>query len=421
VSKVDQTHDPALKSWVVSANVAGTPFPIQNLPFGMYRKRGESGPMRGCIAIGDQLLDLAAVDAACEGDLNALAAAGRAEWQRLRRQLSKALSDEDKRGRIEPFLLPLDQAELGLPVTPRDYSDFFTSYFHAFNAGTLFRPDDPLTPNFKWMPIAYHGRASSIVVSGTDVRRPWGQILPPGANEPELAPSRFVDFETELGLVIGPGNAMGETIGIDRAEDHIFGVVLLNDWSARDIQAWEYQPLGPFLAKSFATTISPWIVTMDALAPFRSAAFQRFEGDPVPLPHLTSNANEAAGHIDIEVEAWIKPEDWKLERLSGASYASSYWNPAQLVVHQASNGCPLTPGDIFGTGTISGPKPDEAGALLELGKMGAIPITLADGSQRIALQDGDRLELRAACSRAGFRSIGFGEASGTILPEGVHT
>jgi len=419
VREIDHTHDSALSSWVESANDAGTDFPIQNLPFGMYRKRGASGPMRGCTAIGDQILDLAAVDAGCGGDLNALAAAGHGEWKRLRHALSKALSATGERDRIEPYLIPLDQVELGLPVTPRDYSDFFTSYFHAYNAGKLFRPDDPLTPNFKWMPIAYHGRASSIVVSGTDVHRPWGQVFTAGASAPEFAPSRFVDFETELGIVIGPGNDMGEAIGIDRAEDHIFGIVLLNDWSARDIQGWEYQPIGPFLAKSFATTISPWIVTMEALAPYRSPAFQRFEGDPAPLPHLASAANERDGHIEINVEAWIEPEGGHIERLSGANYASSYWNPAQLVVHQVSNGCPLAAGDILGTGTISGPEPSEAGALLELGKMGATPVTLADGSQRIALHDGDRLALRGRCMRDGWCSIGFGEASGTVLPARV--
>jgi len=412
----DHTHDPALTSWVERANFADAEFPIQNLPFGMYRKRGDTCQFRACTAIGDNVLDLAAVNATYQGDLNALAAAGCDEWKRLRHALSAALTDAGRRSEIERYLLPLGDVELGLPVMTRDYTDFFTSYYHAYNAGKLFRPDDPLTPNFKWMPIAYHGRASSIVASGSDVSRPWGQIMLPGASEPVYAPSRFVDFETELGLVIGPGNAMGQRIGIDEAEDHIFGVVLLNDWSARDIQAWEYQPLGPFLAKSFATTISPWIVTMEALAPFRAPAFERFYGDPATLPHLTSPANEKSGHIDIGVEAWLAPTGGEVQRLSGANYASSYWNPAQLVAHQASNGCPLAPGDILGTGTISGPEPSEAGALLELGKMGATPVTLNDGSDRIALQDGDRLELRGKCARDGFRSIGFGAASGTVVP-----
>jgi len=416
MTELDHTHDPALQSWVESANRPDAAFPIQNLPFGMYRKQGSTDALRACTAIGDQVLDLAAVDAEYEGDLNALAAKGRSEWKRLRHALSKALSDLGGRERLQHFLMPMAEVELGLPVKPRDYTDFFTSYFHAYNAGKLFRPDDPLTPNFKWMPIAYHGRASSIVVSGTDVRRPSGQIMHPGASEPVFEPSRFVDFETELGLVMGQGNPMGQSIPIERAEDHIFGVVLLNDWSARDVQAWEYQPLGPFLAKSFATTISPWIVTMDALAPFRAPAFARFDGDPAPLPHLTSPGNERSGQIDIMVETRIAPKGGDEQRLSGANYASSYWSPAQLVVHQTSNGCPINPGDILGTGTISGPEPSEAGALLELGKMGATPVTLENGEQRIALQDDDRLILTASCSREGFRSIGFGEASGTVLP-----
>lgn len=419
MTELDHTHDPALQSWVSSANAAETEFPIQNLPFGMYRRCGDTGAFRACTAIGDQVLDLAAVGAEYEGDLNALAAKGRGEWKHLRLALSKALSDASERGRIEGFLLPMGDVELGLPVTPRDYTDFFTSYFHAYNAGKLFRPDDPLTPNFKWMPIAYHGRASSIVVSGNDVRRPNGQTMPPGASEPVFGPSRFVDFENELGLVMGPGNPMGESIPIDQAEDHIFGVVVLNDWSARDVQAWEYQPLGPFLAKSFATTISPWIVTMEALAPFRSPAFKRFGGDPRPLPHLSSPENERSGHLDIMVEARIAPKGADEQRLSGSNYASSYWNPAQLVVHQTSNGCPINPGDILGTGTISGPEPSEAGALLELGKMGATPVMLENGEERIALQDGDRLTLTASCSREGYRSIGFGEASGAVLPAEV--
>ena len=419
MTDLDYSHDPALQSWVESANHPEAAFPIQNLPFGMYRRCGDTGAFRACTAIGDQVLDLAAVGAEYSGDLNGLAAKGRGEWKHLRHALSKALSDASERGRIEGFLLPMGDVELGLPVTPRDYTDFFTSYFHAYNAGKLFRPDDPLTPNFKWMPIAYHGRASSIVVSGNDVRRPNGQIVPPGASEPVFGPSRFVDFENELGLVMGPGNPMGESIPIDQAEDHIFGVVVLNDWSARDVQAWEYQPLGPFLAKSFATTISPWIVTMDALVPFRAPAFERFDGDPAPLPHLTSPENERSGQINIMVEARIAPKRGDEQRLSGANYASSYWNPAQLVVHQTSNGCPINPGDILGTGTISGPEPSEAGALLELGKMGATPVMLENGEERIALQDGDRLTLTASCSREGFRSIGFGEASGAVLPAGV--
>jgi len=414
--ELDDTHSIELQSWFEPANCPETDFPIQNLPFGMYRAIGSNEPFRACTAIGDHVLDLAAVDAVYLDNLNQLAASGRTTWRQLRSNLSQALSDTSRRSQVERFLTPLDQVELGLPVLSRDFTDFFTSYFHAYNAGKLFRPDDPLTPNFKWMPIAYHGRASSIVLSGTSVCRPWGQIMAPDGSQPTFAPSRFVDFETELGFVVGPGTGFGEMVTIDQAEDHLFGVVLLNDWSARDIQAWEYQPLGPFLAKSFATTISPWIVTMEALAPFRVPAFKRFEGDPEPLPHLRSAANDRSGHVSINVEAHITPALGSPQRLSRANYASSYWNPAQLVAHHTSNGCPLNAGDLLGTGTISGPTDDEAGALLELGKMGQTPVALEDGSTRSSLADGDLLTLRGGCEREGFRSIGFGEARGAVKP-----
>lgn len=415
--KLNKTHNPDLKSWVTSANEDTTDFPIQNLPFGLFRHRGESGSFRGCTAIGDFILDLRAVNVECVGSLNTLASKGKQEWSRIRGLLSHALSNEIQRESIEPYLFPLKDVELGLPVVARDYTDFFTSYYHAYNTGKLFKPDEPVTPNFKWMPIAYHGRASSIVVSGTDILRPYGQILPVGENQPIMAPSRFLDFESELGIIIGPGNKMGETIGIDDAEDRIFGFVLLNDWSARDIQAWEYQPLGPFLSKSFATTISPWIITLEALAPFRSPAFKRFENDPPPLPHLTSKSNEKNGHFSIRIEAHLRSEECMNEILSSANYNSSYWNPAQLVVHHASNGCPMSPGDILGTGTISGPEASEAGAMLELGQMGAKPVLLSNGEQRGALNNGDTLTLCARCSDNKFRAIGFGEASGKILQE----
>jgi fumarylacetoacetase len=416
MTEVDHTHAIDLESWFEPANRVKTDFPIQNLPLGMYRIAGSNDAFRACTAIGDHILDLAAVDAVYTENLNELAASGRTTWRQLRSDLSQALSDTSRRSQVERFLTPLDQVELGLPVLSRDFTDFFTSYFHAYNAGKLFRPDDPLTPNFKWMPIAYHGRASSIVLSGTAVRRPWGQIMTPDSSQPTFAPSRFVDFETELGFVIGPGTGFGDAVAIDQAEDHLFGVVLLNDWSARDIQAWEYQPLGPFLAKSFATTISPWIVTMEALAPFRVPAFKRFEGDPPPLPHLRSTANDRSGHVSINVEAHIKPALGSLQRLSRANYSSSYWNPAQLVAHHTSNGCPLNTGDLLGTGTISGPTDGEAGALLELGKMGQTPVVLEDGSTRTSLADGDVLTLRGGCEREGFRSIGFGEAAGAVMP-----
>ncbi|MBU2606207.1 MAG: fumarylacetoacetase [Alphaproteobacteria bacterium] len=414
---LDHTHDLALKSWVGSANNPTTDFPIQNLPFGVYRLRGSHDVYRGCVAIGDKVFDLAGVDAETGPTLNALAAAGRGTWRDLRRQLSAALSDDNKAGALSKFLTPMTHVELGLPVMPRDYSDFFTSYYHAYNSGRMFRPNAPLTPNFKWLPIAYHGRASSIVASGTNIRRPRGQRVLPGDEAPTFGPSIWLDYEVELGLVVGPGTDLGATIPIENAEDHIFGVTLLNDWSARDIQGWEYQPLGPFLSKSFATTLSPWIVTLDALAPFRAPSFERFEGDPPALAHLTSAQNEVQGQIDINLEAWITPFNLHTpHKLSAASYASSYWTPAQMVAHHTSNGCPLNPGDILGTGTISGPELGEAGSLLELSQAGTTPLIVGTRTTRTFLEDGDTLTLKGRCTAAGHTPIGFGEATGKILP-----
>jgi fumarylacetoacetase len=414
---LDDTHDPARKSWVQTANSAGTDFPVQNLPFGVYRKQGTQDAYRGCVAIGDQVFDLAGIDAETGPTLNTLAAAGRSTWRDLRQQLSTALSDSGKKGALTKYLKPIAEVKLGLPVTPRDYTDFFTSYYHAYNSGRMFKPDAPLTPNFKWLPIAYHGRASSIVASGANIHRPLGQRLLPGETEPTFGKSLWLDYEVELGLIIGPGNDLGSKIPIEQAEDHIFGVTLLNDWSARDIQAWEYQPLGPFLSKSFATTLSPWIVTLDALAPFRAPAFERFVGDPAALAHLTSEQNDVRGQIDINVEAWITPcKQASQHKLSSTTYASSYWTPAQLVSHHTSNGCPLNPGDILGTGTISGPKPEEAGSLLELSFAGSQPVSVGAQTTRTFLEDGDALTLKGRCIADGHASIGFGEATGQVLP-----
>ena len=315
------------------------------------------------------------------------------------------------------FLSRLSDVELGCPIECPNYTDFYTSYYHAFNAGSLFRPDAPLTANFKWLPIAYHGRASSIVVSGTDIVRPQGLRVLPGKETPEFGPSVWLDYEVELGLIIGPGNPMSTSIPMDTAEDHIFGVVLLNDWSARDIQAFEYDPLGPFLAKSFATTISPWIVTLDALAPFRMPAFKRFEGDPECPAHLSSKANTKHGHLGIDVEAWLQPGNAERpHQISRASYASSYWTPAQLIAHHTSAGCPLIPGDILGTGTISGPSLEQAGALLELSRAGQSPIEIAPGVHRAFLEDDDTVTLKGSCQNSGYRNIGFGAAGARVLP-----
>ena len=399
--KLDATHDPAARSWVESANAPGCDFPIQNLPFGIFRKKGEKAAPRGGVAIGDQVLDLAAVGEKTGPSLNGLAAAGRKKWVALRREIFSVLAAGKEKKSLQKHLTPLNKAELFVPVEVGDYTDFFTSLYHATNTGRMFRPDNPLLPNYKWVPIGYHGRASSIVASGTPVKRPSGQVKPQDQEKPSFGPSRRLDYEAELGFVIGPGNALGKSIAIGKAEDHIFGVLLLNDWSARDVQGWEYQPLGPFLAKSFATTVSPWIVTLEALAPFRAPAFRREASDPAPLPYLFDERDQAQGHLDIQVEMWRARGKEAPQRLSRASYASCYWTPAQLVAHHSSNGCNLRPGDLLGSGTISGPTPDSVGSLLEM-KSGF-------------LEDGDTITERGRCERQGYRAIGFGEAAGTVV------
>ena len=415
MSLLDETHDPNRQSWVSSANEVSTDFPVQNLPFGVYRKRGDDGPFRTCTAIGDQVFDLAAIDGPQGSTLNDLAAAGQGVWRDLRAKLFAALTDEGQKPTLSHYLTPMSDVEMGLPVSCGDYTDFFTSWYHAYNAGRLFKPDEPVSPNFKWLPCGYNGRASSVVLSETDVMRPHGQRAMPGQPVPDFGPSAFLDYEAELGLVIGPGNGLGSSIPIDQAENHIFGVVLLNDWSARDLQAWEYQPLGPFLSKGFATTISPWIVTMEALAPFRKPGFTRFDGDPEPMPHLESDRNKAAGHLGIEIETWLQPETGgPATQLASAPYDSSYWTPSQMIAHHSSNGCPLRPGDILGTGTISGPEPEQAGSMLELSKAGREPVQLDGGGERRALEDGDTVTLRARCQDTDRRSIGFGSATGKI-------
>ncbi|MBK8065409.1 MAG: fumarylacetoacetase [Betaproteobacteria bacterium] len=436
--KLDETHDPRRKSWVKSANADGCAFPIQNLPFGVFRRKGSKEAPRGGVAIGNQVLDLTAAAralglagkaleaarAAGGTSLNPLAALGRPHWKALRLALSGALSADapaKRQAAIARHLVPLARAELCIPVTIGDYTDFYTSSYHATNIGRMFRPDNPLMPNFKWIPIGYHGRSSSIVVSGTRVVRPNGQTKAADAEAPAFGPSKRLDYEVELGLVIGPGNALGKPVPLSRALDHVFGVVLLNDWSARDIQAWEYQPLGPFLAKNFASTVSPWIVTLEALTPFRAPALQRPAGDPQPLPYLTDAHDAATGHLDIEVEMWLRSAKMRAmkrepHRLSHTSYKSSYWTPAQLVAHHTGNGCNLRPGDLLGTGTISGPARGEEGALIEITQGGKFPVELPGGEMRAFIADGDELIQRARCARAGCVSIGFGEAAGRVVP-----
>jgi fumarylacetoacetase len=407
--KLDRTHDPELKSWVEYAE--GTDFPIQNLPYGIFRKRGSREKPRGGVAIGDQILDLKALDIDTGPTLNRLAASGRPAWKALRAGLSRFLSVKNYKKNLAKHLLPMKKAELFLPVAVGDYSDFFTGIHHATNMGRMFRPDSPLLPNYKWVPIGYHGRASSIVVSGTPVRRPQGQIKLD--EKPVFGPSRRLDYEAELGFVVGPGNPLGKGIEIEKALDHVFGVVLLNDWSARDLQAWEYQPLGPFLAKSFATTVSPWIVTLEALEPYRCPVFPRAPGDPQPLPYLFSEKDHG---YDITLEMHLRTRAMRSPvRVSRCSSREAYWTAAQMVAHQTSNGCNLQPGDLLGSGTISGAEAGSAGSLMELSQAGKTPIQLPGGEARSFLEDGDEVIQRGRCTREGFAAIGFGEAAGTVM------
>lgn len=418
---MNATHDPALRSWVESANDPASQFPIQNLPLGVFRRKGAKEAPRGGVAIGDQILDLAAVGLKTGPNLNQLAAAGRRSWRELRKLLSQGLSDSRNAKRLSRYLVPMNKAELFLPTAIGDYSDFYTGIHHAVTVGRIFRPDNPLLPNYHWVPIGYHGRASSVVVSGTPVTRPNGQTKAPGDAVPAFGPSRRLDFELELGLVIGPGNALGKPVSIKRALDHVFGVVLLNDWSARDIQAWEYQPLGPFLAKSFATTISPWVVTMEALEPFRCPAFERSGDQPTPLPYLYDEADQREGGFAIEMQmhlrsARMRAQKLPAQRLTCSNFRHSFWTAAQIVTHQASNGCNLRPGDLLGSGTISGPTPDALGSMLELTLAGKAPIALPGGETRVFIEDGDEVIQRSRCAREGFASIGFGEAAGVVKP-----
>ncbi|MGQ0652284.1 MAG: fumarylacetoacetase [Betaproteobacteria bacterium] len=418
---MDWTHDPERRSWIDSANEPGGDFPLQNLPFGVFRRKGSKEAPRGGVAIGDQVFDLAALGIKTGPNLNSLAASGRTVWKELRRVLSKSLSTEGYSKKLARWLLPMRRCELFLPVAVGDYSDFYTGIHHATNIGRLLRPDNPLLPNYKWVPIGYHGRASSIVVSGTPVLRPHGQAKPPDAPAPAFGPSRRLDYEVELGFVAGPGNRLGRPIPIARALDHVFGVVLLNDWSARDIQAWEYQPLGPFLAKSFASTISPWVVTMEALAPYRCPAFARADADPKPLPYLLDEKDQRAGGIEIEVELFLRSDAMRAKklppaRLSRGNFRDSYWTLAQMVAHQTSSGCNLQPGDLIGSGTISGAEPGTYGSMMELTSAGKNPLELPGDERRSFVEDGDEVVLRGRCARDGHATIGFGEAAGRILP-----
>jgi len=435
---LDETHDSKVQSWVESANNATSDFPIQNLPFGVFRRRGEDGAPQVGVAIGDRILELygmqrqdllagesirTAANACASNSLNALMSLGTDPRRSLRRRVHAILREDAPtsiRQAALQHLVPQADVEMLLPAETGDYTDFYASIFHATNVGTLFRPDNPLLPNYKYLPIGYHGRASSLVPTESPVRRPWGQIRE-GEGDPKFAPTNALDYELELGFLVSTGNALGETIPIKQAEEHIFGICLVNDWSARDIQAWEYQPLGPFLGKSFATSLSPWVVTMEALAPFRTGAFKRAENDPAPLPYLFNQTDQQEGGLDLRLEVSLLSTQMREAKilpmvLGRSNFRDMYWTMAQMLTHHASNGCNLRPGDLLASGTVSGAEKSARGCLLELTSRGKEPVTLPTGEQRKFLEDGDEVILRGFCERKGFRSIGLGSCLGKILP-----
>ena len=441
---INETHDPNLRSWVESANDPNTDFPIQNLPFGLIDR--DDGGFKGRIgvAIGDQVLDLLEC---CSADLlsvkeniswffsnlNLLMQIERPIELNLRRQIMELLREGNTTiqdyQRAHPknhsLLVPMSEIRMQTPANIGDYTDFYASIHHATNIGKMFRPDQPLMPNYKWVPIGYHGRASSIVISGTHIRRPYGQTKDDNSESPSFGPSKVLDYELEVGFFVGQGNEQGRPIKITEAEEHIFGLCLVNDWSARDIQRWEYQPLGPFLSKSFATTISPWIVTIEALAPFRAPAFKRPAGDPEPLPYLNSPENRERGGFDIKLEVLISTEQMREKgiaprRLSASNTQNLYWTFAQMLAHHTSNGCNLRPGDLIASGTVSGSAQEGWGCLIELTQRGADPIQLPTGESRKFLQDGDEVIFRGYCERDGFKRIGFGECRGIVAPSIIH-
>nr|WP_086491754.1 fumarylacetoacetase [Novosphingobium panipatense] len=431
MATIDETHDAALRSWVASAN-GHVDFPIQNLPLGVFSRAGEAA--RGGIAIGEMILDLAALAAsgllagdaleaarAASGEtLNPLLALGAGPRRALRRRVSALLAEgAAERPQVELLLAAMADATLHLPARIADYTDFYVGIHHATNIGKLFRPDNPLLPNYKHVPIGYHGRASTVRASGAPVIRPNGQTKAPDAQAPSFGPIARLDYELELGVWMAQGNRLGQPIPIGEALDHVAGLSLLNDWSARDVQAWEYQPLGPFLAKNFLTTVSPWIVTMEALAPFRIAQPPRPEGDPQPLPYLWNEADQREGALSLDLEvglstAQMRKEGLAARRLSQGPASNMYWTIAQMVTHHASNGCEMNPGDLLGTGTISGPEDGSQGSLMEITRAGREAVTLPTGETRTFLQDGDELMLSGRFVAAGAVSIGFGPCTGVV-------
>lgn len=429
---MDETHDRQIGTWVPRAP-GGTDFPIQNLPLGVFRTN--RSPPRVGVAIEDHILDLARAtavgalrlpppfrDLLAASTLNPLLGRGRSALGELRQAVFALLrSDSELPRPPEECLVPMARTELLLPAEVGDYTDFYASIHHAMNVGTMLRPDQPLLPNYKWVPIGYHGRASSLVPSGTPVRRPLGQIMPDGASAPSFRPSAAMDYECEVGVVVGRGNPLGSPVPIAEAEDHIAGLCLVNDWSARDMQRWEYQPLGPFLAKSFATTVSPWIVTLDALEPFRTALAERSQGDPGPLGYLDEGPGRSRSGIALTLEVRLSTRRMREQgiepvRLSLTSFTNLYWSCAQLVTHHTSNGCNLRSGDLLASGTVSGPEKGNRGCLLELTWRGREPLALPGGETRTFLEDGDEVLIRGTCSRDGFATIGFGECRGTVVP-----
>lgn len=437
--EINETHDQNLKSWIESANAPGTDFPIQNLPFCVFTRACTYENVRVGVAIGDFVLDVYGCYEAALFDDESFNIAVSADnycldhsvmkknanlQSAFRRRLSAILSetaDEETRKNVRRNLIPIEEVQFYLPAHIGDYTDFYCSIFHATNVGSMFRPDNPLLPNYKYIPIGYHGRASSIVVSGTEIVRPKGQNRSDADAPPVFIPAKNLDYEMEVGFFVGCGNELGESIPIAEAEKHIFGLCLVNDWSARDIQAWEYQPLGPFLAKNFATSVSPFVVTMEALAPFRVPAFERAEGDPAPLEYLSDETNQKSGGIDLNLEVYIQTQKMRDESvepflLSRSNMKDLYWTIGQMLTHHASNGCNLQTGDLIATGTVSGDSKDERGCLLELTWRGTEPINLPNGEQRRFLEDGDEIIMRGFCEREGFRKIGFGECRGIILP-----
>jgi len=432
-SHLNETHDPKARSWVESANAPETDFPLQNLPFGVFTQRHASASIG--VAIGDQILDLCTcacegllkgvdditVEACQEEQLNLLMSIGSARWSALRKTIFLLLrEDSHQREKAAKHLVSARDVQMLLPAAIGDYTDFYASIFHARNVGALFRPDNPLFPNYQWVPIGYHGRASSIVLSGTPIRRPSGQSRPPDSDAPQFGPSKRLDYELEVGMLVGPGNEQGEPVSVDDAKEHLFGFCLVNDWSARDIQAWEYQPLGPFLAKSFATSLSSWAVTAEALAPFRCAAYARSASEPQPLPYLLSDADQRSGGVDLTLEVFLSSRKMREAtcapmRITRGNFRDMYWTVAQMIAHHTSNGCNLRPGDLLASGTVSGPEPQSRGCLLELTRSGADPISLPSGEQRRFLEDGDEVVIRGFCESERARRIGFGECRGVVV------